>query len=78
VAGVSAIIETPSRRWTDLFTVPTLMFQVLYCFFVIDHDDDDDHDLRKMLHLNVTQNPKRVGLRYNCVKPGHMTSRNDS
>ena len=54
------------------------MFQVLYCFFVIDHDDDDDHDLRKMLHLNVTQNPKRVGLRYNCVKPGHMTSRNDS
>ena len=35
----------------DFFTVPTLTFGVLYCFFVI------DHDRRKILHLNVTQNP---------------------
>jgi hypothetical protein len=35
----------------DLFTVPTLTFGVLYCFFVI------DHDRRKILHLNVTGNP---------------------
>jgi transposase InsO family protein len=54
----------PARRWLvflrnhrdaiaamDFFTVPTLTFGVLYCFFVI------DHDRRKILHLNVTQNP---------------------
>jgi len=54
----------PTRRWLvflrnhrdaiaamDFFTVPTLTFGVLYCFFVI------DHDRRKILHLNVTQNP---------------------
>jgi len=35
----------------DFFTVPTQTFGVLYCFFVI------DHDRRKILHLNVTQNP---------------------
>ena len=56
----------------DFFTVPTLTFGMLYCFFVI------DHDRRKILHLNVTQNPSALGLRYNCVKAGHMTSRNDS
>ena len=54
----------PARRWLvflrnhraaiaamDFLTVPTLTFGVLYCFFVI------DHDRRKILHLNVTQNP---------------------
>ena len=54
----------PVRRWLaflrnhreaiaamDFFTVPTLTFGVLYCFFVI------DHDRRKILHLNVTRNP---------------------
>jgi transposase InsO family protein len=54
----------PARRWLvflrnhraaiaamDFFTVPTLTFSVLYCLFVI------DHDRRKILHLNVTQNP---------------------
>ena len=35
----------------DFFTVPTLTFGVLYCFFVI------DHERRKILHLNVTRNP---------------------
>src|SRR5580698_3268555 len=32
----------------DLFTVPTLTFRLLYCFFVI------KHGRRKILHFNVT------------------------
>jgi putative transposase len=35
----------------DFFTVPTLMFGVLYCFFVI------AHDRRRILHFNVTRYP---------------------
>ena len=35
----------------DFFTVPTLTFGVLYCFFVI------GHDRRKILHFNITRNP---------------------
>jgi putative transposase len=35
----------------DFFTVPTLTFGVLYCFFVI------GHDRRKILNFNVTRNP---------------------
>ena len=35
----------------DFFTVPTLTFGVLYCFFVI------SHDRRQILHFNVTRNP---------------------
>jgi hypothetical protein len=35
----------------DFFTVPTLTFSVLYCFFVI------GHDRRKILRFNVTRNP---------------------
>ncbi|HJX85210.1 MAG TPA: integrase core domain-containing protein [Candidatus Angelobacter sp.] len=38
----------------DFFTVPTLTFGVLYCFFVI------GHDRRKILHFNVTQNPNAL------------------
>jgi putative transposase len=38
----------------DFFTVPTLTFGVLYCFFVI------GHDRRKILHFNVTRNPKAL------------------
>jgi putative transposase len=54
----------PARRWLaflrnhreaiaamDFFTVPTLTFGVLYCFFVI------GHDRRKLLHCNVTRQP---------------------
>jgi putative transposase len=54
----------PGRRWLaflrnhreaivafDLFTVPTLAFQVLYCFFVI------EHGRRRILHFNVTRHP---------------------
>jgi transposase InsO family protein len=35
----------------DFFTVPTLTFHVLYCFFVI------SHDRRRILHFNVTRHP---------------------
>src|ERR1022692_1508319 len=54
----------PAKRWAaflnnhreaiagmDFFTVPTLTFGVLYCFFVI------GHDRRKILRFNVTRNP---------------------
>jgi putative transposase len=35
----------------DFFTVPTSMFGVLYCFFVI------SHDRRRILHFNITKHP---------------------
>jgi len=35
----------------DFFTVPTVTFRVLYCFFVL------SHDRRRVLHFNVTQHP---------------------
>jgi putative transposase len=56
--------EDPGRSWLsflknhrevmaamDFFTVPTVTFQVLYCFFVI------SHSRRKILHFNATQHP---------------------
>jgi len=54
----------PGKRWLtflqnhreaivafDFFTVPTLTFQLLYCFFVI------EHGRRRILHCNVTRHP---------------------
>jgi hypothetical protein len=54
----------PAKRWLaflrnhreaiaamDFFTVPTITFGVLYCFFVI------SHDRRRILHFNVTSHP---------------------
>src|SRR5437667_8674270 len=54
----------PARRWLtflrnhreaiaamDFFTVPTITFSVLYCFFVI------SHDRRRILHFNITKHP---------------------
>jgi transposase InsO family protein len=35
----------------DFFTVPTVTFQLLYCFFVI------EHGRRKILHFKVTRHP---------------------
>ena len=35
----------------DFFTVPTLTFQLLYCFFVIEHGH------RRILHFNITRHP---------------------
>jgi hypothetical protein len=50
----------------DFFTVPTLTFGVLYCFFVI------GHDRRKILHFKVTEIPVHFGLYSNCEKHGVM------
>jgi putative transposase len=54
----------PAKRWLaflrnhreaiaaiDFFTVPTITFGVLYCFFAI------SHDRRRILHFNVTKHP---------------------
>ena len=54
----------PGKRWLaflrnhqeviaamDFFTVPTIRFGMLYCFFVI------AHDRRRVLHCNVTKHP---------------------
>jgi hypothetical protein len=54
----------PAKRWLaflknhreaiaamDFFTVPTVTFRLLYCFFVI------SHDRRQILHFNVTRHP---------------------
>jgi transposase InsO family protein len=35
----------------DFFAMPTLIFRVLYCFFVIEHGQ------RRILHFNVTEHP---------------------
>jgi transposase InsO family protein len=35
----------------DFFTVPTITFGVLYCFFII------SHDRRRILHANITKHP---------------------
>ena len=54
----------PAERWRaflenhreaiaamDFFTVPTITFGILYCFFVI------SHDRRRILHFNITKHP---------------------
>jgi len=54
----------PAKRWLaflrnhreaiaamDFFTVPTITFGALYCFFTI------GHDRRRILHFNVTKDP---------------------
>ena len=54
----------PAKRWLtflrnhreaiaamDFFTVPTVTFRMLYCFFII------GHDRRRILHCNVTRHP---------------------
>ena len=54
----------PAKRWLSFlanhrevivafyfFTVPTLTFRLLYCFFVI------EHERRRILHFNVTRHP---------------------
>jgi len=59
----------PAKRWLtflrnhreaiaamDFFTVPTLTFGILYCFFII------GHDRRQILHHNVTRNPNSLGV----------------
>jgi hypothetical protein len=59
----------PAKRWLaflhnhreiivafDFFTVPTVTFQLLYCFFVI------EHGRRKILDCNVTRHPSSDGV----------------
>ncbi len=54
----------PAKRWLtflrnhreaiaamDFFTVPTITFSALYCFFII------SHDRRRILYFNVTKHP---------------------
>ena len=54
----------PAKRWLsflhnhreaiaamDVFTVPTVTFNLLYCFFIV------SHDRRRILHFNVTRHP---------------------
>jgi putative transposase len=41
----------------DFFTVPTITFGVLYCFFVI------GHDRRRILHCGVTHDPTTLWIR---------------
>ena len=54
----------PAKRWLsllrnhreaiaamDFFTVPTVSFSLLYCFFIL------SHDRRQILHCNVTRHP---------------------
>jgi hypothetical protein len=60
----------------DFFTVPTLTFGVLYCFFVI------AHDRRRILHFHVTKHPTsawvaqqlREAFPYDSV-PGYLNIR---
>jgi hypothetical protein len=35
----------------DFFTVPTITFGMLYCFFII------GHDRRRIVHFHVTEHP---------------------
>ena len=46
----------------DFFTVPTLSFRTLYCFFAI------EHDRRRILHFNVTFHPTSDWIVSNCGK----------
>jgi hypothetical protein len=46
----------------DCFMVPTVTFQLLYCFFVI------EHGRRRILHFNVTRPRQRSGWCNNCAR----------
>jgi putative transposase len=49
----------------DFFTVPTITFGVLYCFFII------GHDRRRILHFHRGVRPA-CGLSSSCGKPSPM------
>ena len=42
----------------DFFTVPTVAFQLLYCFLVL------QHGRRRILHFNVTSEPRSEWVRF--------------
>jgi putative transposase len=75
----------PSKRWLtflrnhreaiaaiDFFTVPTLTFGFLYCFFVI------SHDRRNILHFNLTRNPNALWVVQRLREAWSTNSRTDS
>jgi hypothetical protein len=64
ICAVCGVAADPAKSWLtflqnhreviaafDFFTVPTVTFQLLYCFFVI------EHGRRRILHFNVTDHP---------------------
>src|SRR5258708_1952206 len=69
----------PAKRWLtflrnhreaiaamDFFTVPTITFRVLYCFFVI------SHDRRRILHFMSPSIRQACGSSSHCEKPFHL------
>src|SRR6516165_12210401 len=50
----------------DFFTVPTITFSVLDCFFLI------GHDRRRILHCNVTRHRPTYGLCNSCGRPSRL------
>jgi hypothetical protein len=68
-------MDDPAKRWVtflqnhrevitefDFFTVPTVTFQPLYCFFVI------EHGRRRMLHFRLLTTRQRSGSSSNCAQ----------
>ena len=53
----------------DFFTVPTLSFRLLYCFFVI------EHHRRRILHFNATDTRRAIGFCNNSEKPCRFHAR---
>jgi len=66
----------PAKRWLaflrnhreaiaamDFFTVPTITFHVLYCFFII------GHDRRRILQFNVTKSPTAMWIVQHLREP---------
>ncbi len=47
----------------DFFTVPTVTFKLLYCFFAI------EYGRRKILHINTTCHPTAEWWCSSCVRP---------
>src|SRR5260370_17145068 len=47
----------------DFFTVHTVTFGILYCFFLI------AHDRRRILHFNVTRNPPTLWIIHQFRQP---------
>jgi len=56
----------------DFFSVPTITFKLLYCFFVI------DHNRRRILHFNVTLIQLLDGFASNCAMLSQTTARTNT
>jgi len=51
VAGFNPIRDTQQIAAIDFFTVPTVRFEILYCFIVL------RHYRREIIHFNITRHP---------------------